>query len=234
MSPAGDPVPTDAEQFVRAFSVSRETIEKLETYAALLKQWQKAVQLVAPSTLDAVWPRHFADSAQVLALAPHSARTWLDLGSGAGFPGLVIALLSRDAASPVPDLRVTLVESDTRKAAFLREVARRTGCAVDIVGTRIESRSTRDKVGTVDVISARALAPLPDLLRLAAPFWQTGTVGLFLKGREVEKEVEAARLSWTFELELIASATDPAGRIARVRNLYARGSSPPPNGGTAP
>lgn len=234
MKPGETPSITGPDDFRSALSVSRETTEKFETYAALLKQWQKAVQLVAPSTLDAVWSRHFADSAQLLALAPPGVRTWVDLGSGAGFPGLVIALLAGDASTPHPGLRVTLVESDSRKAAFLRAVARQTGCAVDILGTRTESTSTRDKVGTVEVISARALAPLPDLFRLAAPFWRPGTVGLFLKGREVEKEVAAARLSWRFELELIPSSTDPAGRIARVRDLYARGSSPPPNGGKAP
>ena len=107
----------------------------------MLKQWQKAVQLIAPSTLDTIWSRHFADSAQLWALAPPNVRTWTDLGSGAGFPGLVIALLARDFGSTAPDLRMTLIESDTRKAAFLREVARQTGCPVDILGTRIELAS---------------------------------------------------------------------------------------------
>lgn len=214
---------TDAAGFAIAFGVSRETAAKFESYAALLKQWQKAVQLVAPSTLDAVWSRHFADSAQLWSLAPPNVRTWADLGSGAGFPGLVIAILARDAASPNPNLRVTLIESDTRKAAFLREVARQTGCAVDILGTRIESASTRDKVGTVEVVSARALAPLTDLFRLAYPFWQPATLGLFLKGRDAENEVEAAHVSWSFELELKPSLTDPAARIVCVRNLSPRG-----------
>jgi 16S rRNA (guanine527-N7)-methyltransferase len=189
----------------------------------LLTQWQKAVQLVAPSTLDAVWSRHFADSAQLVSLAPPGVSRWADLGSGAGFPGLVVALLAQDSATPHPVLRVTLVESDTRKAAFLREVARQTGAPVDILGTRIESPSTRDKVGTVEVISARALAPLTDLFRLAAPFWQPDTLGLFLKGREAEKEVELARAAWSFELELKPSLTDPAARIACVRNLKPAG-----------
>jgi 16S rRNA (guanine527-N7)-methyltransferase len=213
----------DASGFRAAFAVSRETIEKFETYAALLKQWQKAVQLVAPSTLDAIWSRHFADSAQLAVEAPVRPRAWVDLGSGAGFPGLVIAVLASDASSPLHGVRMMLVESDTRKAAFLREVARQTGCAVDILGTRIELPSTRDKVGPVDVISARALAPLTDLLRLAHPFWQPETLGLFLKGRDVDKEIAAARDDWSFELELKPSLTDPAGRIVCVRNLSARG-----------
>jgi 16S rRNA (guanine527-N7)-methyltransferase len=214
---------TDAPSFAEAFGVSRETAAKFESYAVLLKQWQKAVQLVAPSTLDFVWSRHFADSAQIMGLAPPGARTWLDLGSGAGFPGLVVALMAGDPSSPAPGLRVTLLESDSRKAAFLREVARQTGCAVDILGTRIELPSTRDKVGTVEVVSARALAPLTDLLRLAHPFWQPTTVGLFLKGRDVEKEVDAALANWDFELELKPSSTDDSGRIACVRNLKPRG-----------
>lgn len=214
---------TDAMSFAAAFGVSRETVAKFESYAALLKQWQKAVQLVAPSTLAAIWPRHFADSAQLLAFAPPGTRKWADLGSGAGFPGLVIALMARDPGSHSPDLQVTLVESDSRKAAFLREAARQAGCPVDILGTRIESSSTRDKVGPVDVVSARALAPLTDLFRLAYPFWQPETVGLFLKGRDAEKEVDAARAVWDFELELKPSLTDPDARIVCVRNLNPRG-----------
>ena len=211
--------------FRSAFGVSRETTEKFETYAAVLTQWQKAVQLVAPSTLDAVWSRHFADSAQLAALVPAGARTWADFGSGAGFPGLVIAILARDAGSAFPDLHVTLLESDTRKAAFLREVARQVGVPVDILGTRIELPATQAKVGPVDVISARALASLTDLFRLTHPFWKPGTLGLFLKGRDVEAEIEAARLAWRFKLELKPSSTDATGRIACVRNLSA-GTTP--------
>ena len=125
---------TTPEDFARAFGVSRETLERLETYEALLKQWQKTINLVAPSTLSDIWHRHFADSAQLLALAPPGAERWLDLGSGAGFPGLVLAILLAERGHG----RVTLIESDTRKAAFLGEVARRVGVAVDILGTRIE------------------------------------------------------------------------------------------------
>ncbi|MCU0954276.1 MAG: 16S rRNA (guanine(527)-N(7))-methyltransferase RsmG [Hyphomicrobium sp.] len=213
----------DAGNFAETFGVSRETALKFESYATLLKQWQKAVQLVAPSTLNAVWWRHFADSAQLMALCPPGARTWLDLGSGGGFPGLVIALMACDPAAQAPGLRVTLVESDSRKAAFLREVARQAGCTVDILGTRIESSSTRDKVGRVEVVSARAVAPLTDLLGLAHPFWGPTTVGLFLKGRDVESEVEAAAQVWDFELELKPSLTEASSRVARIRNLNPRG-----------
>ena len=128
----------NADDFARHFDVSRETIDKLSAYEALLRQWQKTINLVAPSTLEVVWSRHFADSAQVLALAPPDAKRWFDLGSGAGFPGLVLAIMlaGRDGA------KVTLVESDTRKAAFLGEVARQTGAPVDI--RRRANRKSRD------------------------------------------------------------------------------------------
>lgn len=209
--------PMGPDDFQSMFGVSRETVEKLETYAASLKQWQKAVQLVAPSTLDAVWSRHFADSAQLLALAPPDWRRWVDLGSGAGFPGLVIAILS----PPDPAKRIMLVESDTRKAAFLGEVARKTGVAVDIVPARIESSSTHAKVVQPDVISARALAPLDRLLGLVSGFWGPVTVGLFQKGREAAAEVAAAQTRWRFDVSFEPSLTEPDSRIVRVQKLVA-------------
>jgi 16S rRNA (guanine527-N7)-methyltransferase len=206
------------EDFERAFGVSRETIERLKTYEALLKQWQKTINLVAPSTLADVWHRHFADSAQLLALAPPDAKRWVDLGSGAGFPGLVLAILLAERGGG----RVTLIESDTRKAAFLAEVARRTGAAVDIQGTRIEKSATQAKVDPVDVVTARALAPLPRLLDLSAPFFSGPTVGLFLKGREAEAEVQVAEKLWEFEAELRQSLTDVSGKIVAIRALNAK------------
>jgi len=207
-----------SEDFARAFAVSRETIDKLSTFEALLRQWQKTINLVAPSTLDRVWSRHFADSAQLLALAPSDARRWLDLGSGSGFPGLVLGIMlaDRDGA------RMTLVESDTRKAAFLSEVARRTGAPVDIRPERIEKVATQTKLGQVDVVTARALAPLPRLLELAAPAFADATLGLFLKGREAEAEVDAAKERWTFESTLQPSLTDAGGRIVVIRALEAK------------
>jgi 16S rRNA (guanine527-N7)-methyltransferase len=204
--------------FARAFGVSRETLERLQTYEALLKQWQKTINLVAPSTLSDIWHRHFADSAQLLALAAPGAERWLDLGSGAGFPGLVLAILLAERGQG----RVTLIESDTRKAAFLAEVARRVGVAVDIRGTRIEKSATQAKLGPVDVVTARALAPLPRLLELSAPYFSGSTMGLFLKGREAEAEVEAAHMLWDFERELHQSLTDVSGRIVVIRALNAK------------
>jgi 16S rRNA (guanine527-N7)-methyltransferase len=203
------------EDFAARFGVSRETIVKLSTYESLLKQWQRTINLVAASTLGAIWERHFADSAQLLALAPPSAKHWLDLGSGAGFPGLVLAILlaERGGAS------MTLIESDQRKAAFLREVARQTGVPVDILCERIEKAATQSKV---DVITARALAPLPRLLELAAPYFSQDTVGLFLKGREAQAEVDTALRQWEFSVALYPSQTDDDSRIVAVSALKAK------------
>jgi 16S rRNA (guanine527-N7)-methyltransferase len=224
---------TGPADFAAAFGVSRETVARLETYEALLRQWQKAVNLVAERTLAAVWQRHFADSAQLVALAP-AARTWLDLGSGAGFPGLVVAILLAEApwaraaapcpaesarAEPPQSGRVTLIESDSRKAAFLGAVARRTGITVDILSTRIETYATQSRVAPPDVVTARALAPLDKLLNLAAPFLSPRTIGLFPKGREAAKEIEAARKVWTFTSELISSSTEAEAHIVRVSTL---------------
>jgi 16S rRNA (guanine527-N7)-methyltransferase len=210
--------------FAAAFDVSRETIERLEAYEALLRQWQKAINLVAPSTLDAVWHRHFADSAQIVRLAPAAPRSWIDLGSGAGFPGLVVAILLADPRSShlrgegvAP--RITLIESDSRKCAFLREVARKTGITVDILSTRVEQVTTQAKVEPPEVVSARALAPLDRLLGLAAPLFTPSTVGVFLKGRDAALEIETAAKAWTFAVEMVPSITETTGRVVVIRDL---------------
>ena len=206
------------EAFEREFSVSRETSKRLIRYEELLRQWQKAVNLVAPGTLNDVWSRHFADSAQLSRLVPLSAQSLMDMGAGGGFPGLVLAIVLAERGP----MRVTLVESDIRKAAFLREVARQTGTPVDILSARIEKSETRSKVQAVDVITARALAPLSRLLSLSAPYFAPGSVGLFLKGRDIQGEIVAAEAEWRFDLELVASVTDAEGRIAVVRNVAAK------------
>jgi 16S rRNA (guanine527-N7)-methyltransferase len=202
------------EDFAAAFDVSRETLERLETYETLLRQWQKAVNLVAPSTLGGIWHRHFADSAQILRVAPESARSWVDLGSGAGFPGLVVAILLGGAGA-----RVTLIESDSRKCAFLREVARKTGTTVDILSTRIEQAATQAKLEPPEVVSARALAPLDRLLGLAAPLFTPSTVGVFLKGRDAALEIKTAAKAWTFAVEMVPSITEATGRVVGIRDL---------------
>jgi 16S rRNA (guanine527-N7)-methyltransferase len=235
----------DADDFAAAFDVSPETLHRLASYEQLLRHWQKTINLVAPSTLDAIWHRHFADSAQLLALAP-TAATWVDLGSGAGFPGLVIAVMLAErmkASVPSPScrrrvfdttwggefparreaIRITLIESNARKCAFLREVVRETGIAacvtVDILSTRIEAAATQASLRGPDVVSARALAPLDKLVNLAAPLSPPRTVGLFLKGRDAAKELKAAEKMWNFNVELVPSRTDPDARVVVIRNL---------------
>jgi 16S rRNA (guanine527-N7)-methyltransferase len=260
MKPAGGRIDT-AEAFQEAFGVSRETLDRLRTYEALLKTWQRTINLVSPATLDQVWHRHFADSAQLLALGlsspapggeesgvggttnasrrdspppglphkgggeveaergPRGGKSWLDLGSGAGFPGLVLAIM---LAERDPAARVTLVESDSRKAAFLAEVARKTGVAVEIRAERSEKTATQAKSQIRDVITARALAPLPKLLGLALPFFSPCTVALFPKGREAGIEIEEAKKRFDFDATPAPSLTEAEARIVIVRNLAAR------------
>jgi 16S rRNA (guanine527-N7)-methyltransferase len=206
-----------AEDFAATFNVSRETLDKLLAYVALLEQWQPRINLVAGATLPDVWHRHIADSAQLLALAPKS-RNWLDIGSGAGFPGLVIAIMAHGSAG----LRVTLIESDRRKCAFLAEVARHTGISVEIHTARIEQIATQRMLGAVDVVSARALAPLVRLIPLSLPFFGDATLGLFPKGRDAESEVTQARAAWDFDVEMTPSLTDAAARIVAIRRPRAR------------
>jgi 16S rRNA (guanine527-N7)-methyltransferase len=211
-----------ATDFQRVFGVSRETTERLTTYAELLVRWQHTINLVAPSTLRDVWHRHFADSAQVWSHRPPSALTWLDLGSGAGFPGLVLAIMASDPLIGQPGTRHFLIESDSRKAAFLREVARSVGVAVDILCMRIESSETLAKVNSVDCVTARALAPLPRLISWASPFLAPESVCLFLKGRDAAAELDEAARIWSFDVQSLPSVTDPGGRVVLLKALKAK------------
>jgi len=218
MPPSFEPIDTP-QRFASRFNVSRETIERLMVYEALLKQWQQGVNLVAPNTLAHIWQRHFADSAQLLAHAPQAAK-WLDLGSGAGFPGLVIAICTANRE----DSHVHIVESNARKCAFCQEVVRETGCSVEIHQTRIESLSRADKVIGAEIVTARALAPLDNLYKLASHFFGPGTTGLFLKGRQVSQELEEAAKNWDSEVQLHPSLTDARARIVEVSALRHKGS----------
>lgn len=202
---------TDATKFARSFSVLHETVEKLKIYERLLVQWQKAVNLVAPSTLHYVWHRHFADSAQLLTLAP-GAKTWVDVGSGAGFPGLVIAICLANQK----ECSVHLIESNGRKCAFLSEVVRHTGVAARVYNGRITDVAASGAIPAADVVSARALAPLDALLELTLPFFGAATAGLFLKGREAASEIADARGRWMFRVSSHPSMSDPEGQILEI------------------
>jgi len=210
------------DEFANYFNISRETIDLLKIYEETLRQWQKTINLIAPSTVESIWQRHFADSAQLLRLAPENVRSWVDLGSGAGFPGMVVAILLAGQRSPGEGSIVRLIESDARKAAFLGEIARKTAVAVDIIHGRIELSSTQSSFGAVEIVSARALAPLERLLGLSSPFFGPDTIGLFPKGREVEREIDTARKHWDFDVRLEQSLTDREGRIAVIRQLAAK------------
>jgi 16S rRNA (guanine527-N7)-methyltransferase len=206
----GPALPSAAEIADR-FAVSRETAERLIVYVQELTRWQSVRNLVGPATLADVWDRHIADSLQLAALS--DASRWVDLGSGAGLPGMILAIAR-------PDIHVDLVESDGRKCAFLREVGRVTGAPVTIWDGRIEAVVPRlDGAGAV---TARALAALPKLLELAEPLLKTGATALFPKGRNYEEELTAARQSWTFTCDILPSRTDPDGRILRISDFGGR------------
>lgn len=210
-----------ADDLERVFSISRETVDRLKIYESALRKWQRAVNLVAPATLPDVWARHFADSLQIAELVPKSAKTLADLGSGAGFPGLVLAAHFADTGGP----SVTLVESDQRKAAFLREAARAMEISVDILSTRIENNANLAVLSGVNVVTARALAPLNRLLSLVAPFVTDETVSIFMKGRTAEAEIEEARQEWHFDVDERASITDEAAKIIVVRHIVSKSAT---------
>ncbi|AWM88867.1 16S rRNA (guanine(527)-N(7))-methyltransferase RsmG [Microvirga sp. 17 mud 1-3] len=200
-------------ELLAPFDVSRETFEKLSLLESELRRWQAIKNLVGPGTLDRIWERHIIDSLQLLAYAPDTAKLWLDLGSGAGFPGLVLAIAGQERG-----LEVHLVESNSRKCAFLRHVARLTGAKAVVHAARLES-VVPGFVGRADVVSARALASLATLLDWTAPLLKAGTIGLFPKGREVDAELTEARESWKFAAEVLPSRTDSEARILRISSI---------------
>lgn len=202
----------EAEWLRSGLPVSRETLDRMSVYEALLHKWSGKINLVASSTLHEVPTRHFLDSAQLWTLKPSGVSEWLDLGSGAGFPGMIIAII---AAEIDPALRVSLVESDARKAAFLMTVARETGLEVNILAQRIESLPEQQ----AQVVSARALAPLPKLLELSARHLKPGGTALFLKGQGADEEIAEALAKRSFSVQKFPSRTDPRGVILRIGEL---------------
>ena len=190
--------------------VSRETEERLAVLVAELERWQRAKNLVSTATLDEVWTRHIADSLQLFDHALE-ARRWLDLGSGGGFPGLVLGIRLAEVGG-----HIDLVESNARKCAFLRHAARVTGAPVTVHAARIED-VVGDFVGKVDVVTARALAPLPQLLEWCKELLRTGTLGLFPKGQHLDAELTEASKYWKIQASTVPSVTDDAARILMVR-----------------
>jgi 16S rRNA (guanine527-N7)-methyltransferase len=203
----------DRDQALALTPVSRETSARLDRFVAILLDWQQRINLIAPSTEQIIWTRHIADSLQLLPLAPET-RIWADLGSGAGFPGVVIACAVAETAGA----RVHLVESIGKKAAFLREAVQATGAPAIVHAVRAEE-FVKNPPEAIDVMTARALAPLPKLLDLAYPLLKKGTVGLFPKGQDVAAELTEAAKCWTIEASLVPSRTDPKAQIVIVRSL---------------
>ena len=195
------------EGFAELVPVSRETLARLEAYAELLTRWSARINLVGRDTLPDLWRRHILDSAQLRPFLPGSLRNLIDLGSGAGLPGLVLAMLG------VPG--VELVEADSRKAAFLREAARVTGTEVTIRPCRIQAVPPHP----VDVVTARACAPLDRLLELAAPFLAAQTLCLFPKGERHNEELTLARKAWTMNVSVEQSLSDRRGVILRLQQV---------------
>jgi len=206
----------DRARALALIPVSRETVARLDRFVAALLDWQRRLNLIAPSTEPVLWTRHIADSLQLLALAP-AARIWADLGSGAGFPGLAIAC----ALADIPGARVHLVESSSKKAEFLREAARAADAPAVVHATRIAD-FVKQPPERIEVVTARAVAPLPDLLSAAYPLLKSGATGLFPKGQAVEAELTEAAKCWNIKATLTLSRTDPKARIVVVRGLEPR------------
>ena len=192
--------------------VSRETLDRLTLFVALVEKWNSAINLVAKRSLADAWERHVLDSAQLMRLCPEKARTWVDFGSGAGFPGVVIAAIAKETK---PELHVTLVESDKRKAAFLMQAARQMDLTLSVVAVRAEMLAPC----VADVVSARALAPLAELCGLAARHLKPEGLAIFPKGAQADAEVEAAMKLWHFDRQSVQSRTDPSGCILTMKNI---------------
>jgi 16S rRNA (guanine527-N7)-methyltransferase len=191
--------------------VSRETEARLDRLVELVLKWQRTTNLIAPSTIPHIWMRHVADSLQLLPLLPE-ARQWMDLGSGGGFPGLVIACVAAD----IPGAKIHLVESNGKKAGFLREAARALALPAEVHHGRIEAIVGASSA-PVDVVVARALAPLSQLFTYAEPLLKRGAQAVFPKGQDVEAELTEASKYWNIEASLVPSKTDQNGRIVVVR-----------------
>lgn len=206
-----DQLASNRREALRLVPVSRETEDRLAAFVDLLDRWRKTINLIADSTFASVWTRHIADSAELIALAPE-AKQWVDMGSGAGFPGLVIAI----QLAGVPGAVVHCIESDQRKCAFLREAARTTGAAATIHPRRVEDIEPKS-LGAVDAVTARAFAPLPLTLKLARPWMERGAVAVFPRGESAKDQIAALPEAWAYAIEALPSVVNPKAAILRIR-----------------
>ncbi len=196
--------------------VSRETIQYLEDFAALVMKWTPKINLIAKGSVADIWDRHITDSVQLYRFAPETYDKWADLGSGGGFPGIVMAILAKEKQ---PNAHFTLIESDQRKSTFLRTAARELQLPVTVTAERIEETAPLH----ADVVSARALAALSSLLPLAGRHVRDGGICLLHKGKQAAQEVAEAEINWSFDLEDYASITDPEARLLVIQRISARG-----------
>ena len=200
---------------IKKYNVSRETIKKLESYQALVKEWNSKFNLISKSTEDNIWERHIIDSLQLIKFITPKDLVLLDLGSGAGFPGVVLAIACQEL---YPDLKINLVESIGKKTIFLQEINKTLNLNMEIYKERIENL----KIGKVDVITSRALASLPKLLEYAKPFCSNRTRLIFLKGEKWAQEQEEARKKWIYKCEVSDSDTSEDGKILRISDLRSK------------
>mgnify|MGYP000285718702 CR=1 FL=1 len=196
--------------------VSRETIQNLEDFAVLVTKWTPKINLIAKGSVPDIWDRHIIDSVQLYRFAPKVYEKWADLGSGGGFPGIILAILAKEKQ---PNAHFTLIESDQRKSTFLRTAARELRLSITVIAERIEQTAPLG----ADVVSARALAPLPSLLPLVGRHMRDGGICLLHKGKQAAQEVADAKNDWSFDLEDHASMTDPEARLLIIQRISARG-----------
>ncbi|MQQ08212.1 16S rRNA (guanine(527)-N(7))-methyltransferase RsmG [Epibacterium sp. SM1979] len=192
--------------------VSRETLDRLRIFADVLKKWNPKINLVSKRSLEDLWVRHIADSVQVFKLAPKGVEHWLDIGSGGGFPGVIAAIIAVDES---PKTAFTLIESDQRKSAFLRNAARECGVNIRVISKRIEEVEAQN----ADILSARALADLSDLLRFAELHLANTGIALFPKGENWKKEVDKSLDEWRFDFDPVTSLTEPNAVILKIRGI---------------
>ena len=198
-----------AAELAERYNVSRESLARLRKYVELLRTWQRRINLIGPATIDTIWERHIHDSLQLLPLLPKGTTAIAELGSGAGIPGLIVAIAA--------NLEAHLYDSNSKKSAFLREAIRMTGANATVHNIRLEALKTEAHLPAVQCVLARALAPLPLLLDYAEPFLRTGATGLFHKGQDVELELTEATKYWRLQLSKHQSAVDSRGVILDVK-----------------